>query len=332
MAAKARVSTSTVSRFLNGKKRLSPGTERRIQNAVNALGYAPNRVARSLRMSRTSMIGMLIPDSSNPFFSGVVKGAEDAARSAGFALILFSTNEDADQELAHLGSLRALRCDGALLIAAPVGPNETAHRKRLEDLPLPIVCVERTVGLPFDTVIADNRSGAYEATRHLIDLGHRRIGLVSADREISSHVHRREGYAQAMAEARLRAPVSWNLRSPLTVNDGFRAASRLLALDDPPTAIFAASNSLCLGAVAALRSARKRCPDDVSVVGYDSYDWQDMFEPRLSTVKQPAYLLGQRSAELLIDRITGKKSGPPEEVILRPELVVRGSTAAARRA
>jgi LacI family transcriptional regulator len=328
VARRARVSASTVSRFLNGKKRVAAATERRILSSVAALGYAPNRVARSLRLSRTSTLGMLIPDNANPFFSGLVRGAEDAARAAGFALMLFNTGEDRDQERAHLETLQALRCDGVLLIAAPEGPDEAARWAVLRRLAVPVVAVDRAVPLPVDTVVADNAGGGAQAARHLLGLGHRRMGLVSVDYDVATHRQRRAGFVRALAAAGVARRPEHELRVPLTVEDGRAAAERLLAAPSPPTALFVTSNALSIGAIAGVQARGLRCPEDLAVIGYDSYDWQEVFRPRLTTVEQPAYSMGQRAAALLAGRITGSVSGPPVKVVLDTKLVVRESAGA----
>jgi DNA-binding LacI/PurR family transcriptional regulator len=325
VARAAGVSTSTVSRFLNGKKRLSAETEQRIQEVAARLGYAPNRVARSLRLKQTQTIGLLIPDNGNPYFSALVKGAEDAARSSGYAVVLFSSHEDQSHEAAHLRTMAALRCDGALVIVAPDGADEPARRERLGALPFPTVFLDRRAGLPADTVVADNTHGGREATRHLLSLGHRRVGLVTVDYDVSSQRERVDGFVAALAEAGVPRRPELEARVPLGVQDGFSATSRLLTATSPPTALFATSNALAIGAVAAIQAKGLRCPEDVSVVGYDSYDWQDVFAPRLTTISQPAYLMGERAATLLIERLSGKRSGPPEAIVLRPSLVVRDS-------
>jgi DNA-binding LacI/PurR family transcriptional regulator len=255
----------------------------------------------------------------------MVKGAEDAARAAGFALVLFNTNEELAQERAHLETLQALRCDGALLICAPAVAEERARWDALEHFPLPLVAVDRAVPLPVDTVVADNAGGGHEAGRQLAKLGHRRIGLVTVDYEVSSHRDRRAGFHRALAEAKVERRKEYEVRVPLTVNDGFAGTSRLLDLAEPPTAIFVTSNALTIGTIGALQARGLRVPQDVSVVGYDSYDWQEVFQPRLTTVKQPSYLMGQRAAELLVARVVGKRKGAAEKVVLPTTLVVRDS-------
>jgi LacI family transcriptional regulator len=326
VARAAGVSISSVSRYLNGKKRLSAETEQRILKVTAELGYAPNRVARSLRLQSTDTIGVLLPDSSNPFFSELVKGVEDAARTSGFAIVLLNSAEDREREAAQLRTMVDLRCDGALVIVAPFGPDEEQRRERLRSLPIPAVFVDRLPGFPADSVVADNMHGGYEATRHLIGLGHRRIGLVSVDYQVSSQRDRVAGWAQALAEAKLPRRTEHEAYVPLTVQDGFSGTSRLLGRKEPPTALFVTSNSLAIGAVAAVQARGLSCPRDVSVIGYDSYEWQDVFAPRLSTVHQPAYLMGQRAATLLIQRLREGRGDRPEGIVLRPTIVVRGST------
>jgi LacI family transcriptional regulator len=259
-----------------------------------------------------------------------VRGAEDACRNAGFALVLSSSGEDRAREAAHLQTLQDLRCDGALIIVTPEGPQEAERRERLERFPLPAVYLDRLPGIPADTVVADNFNGGHEATRYLIRLGHRRIALVTVDYEVSSHRDRRSGYLAALKEAGLGRRPELEAHVPLTVQDGFSAASALLALPERPTAFFVTSSALTIGTVSAIQARGLRCPQDASVIGYDSYEWQEVFAPRLSTIKQPAYLIGQRAAELLLDRVSGKKTGAREKLVLRTTLLVRDSCEALR--
>lgn len=326
VAARAGVSISTVSRCLSGKRKLAPEVERRILEAARALHYSPNRMARSLRTQRTNALGMIIPDNSNPYFSDVVKGAEDAARAAGFVVLLFNSGESRNREREHLTTMQSFRCDGALVIAAPEGDDERRRREHLRDVPFPVVYLGRDPGFDADVVIADSLGASREAVTHLIRLGHRRLGIITVNEAVSSQRDRVAGFHAALAAAGITPRDEYEVRVPLTVGDGFSGASRLLSLPKPPTAIFATSNALGIGAVGAVEARGLRCPEDVSVLGYDSYPWQDVFHPRLTTVRQPAYQIGQRAAELLVARVTGKRQGPPERIVLQASLVVREST------
>jgi LacI family transcriptional regulator len=330
VAARAGVSISTVSRCLSGKRKLTPEVERRILDAARALHYSPNRIARSLRTQRTMALGMILPDNSNPYFSDVVKGAEDAARAAGFVILLFNSGESREREREHLTTMESFRCDGALVIPAPEGEDEQRRREELVKLQFPAVFLGRDPGFAADVVIADSLGASREAVTHLVRLGHRRIGIVTVSEEVSSARERVAGYRAALADAQLPVREEYVVRVPLTVGDGVAAASRLLALPEPPTALFTTSNTLGIGAVGAIEAHGLRCPDDVSVVSYDSYAWQEVFHPRLTTVKQPAYQIGQRAAELLIARVTGKNAEPPQRTVLHATLVVRESTGPAR--
>ncbi len=329
VAKRAEVSIATVSRYLN-KKRVSPPAEQRILAAIKELSYSPNRVARSLRARRTMTLGMIIPDITNPFFPAVVKGVEETARAAGFALTLFNAGEDEEREWECLQVLQALRCDGAVLIMAPEGPNHARRREQLQQVKLPTVYVDRAPDFEADIVAADNLHSAQEAVRYLLGLGHTRIGAVTANLAVAVHRDRVEGYRRALREAGLAPSPAYEVRATPTVADGYAVTARLLELADRPSAIFVTSNRLTIGAMAAVEAHGLRCPQDVSVIGYDNYEWQDVYHPRMTTVAQPTYLMGTRATELLIGRLTGAVVGPPQRLLLQSQLVIRESTGAYR--
>jgi LacI family transcriptional regulator len=324
VAERAGVSTASVSRYINGK-RVSPAAEKRIVAAIEALGYAPSGVARGLKLRQTMTIGMVIPDITNPFFPAVVRGVEDTVRDAGYTLMLMNAGEDEDREWDCLRALLAQRCDGALLIMAPIGPSHATRRHQLQQLKLPIVYVDRTPDFAADVVTTDNRASAQEAVRHLLRLGHARIGVLTPRAEISVHRDRVEGYRRAVTDAGLPLRPELEIQASPTEADGYSAASRLLSMPEPPSAIFATSNGLTIGAMAAIEGHGLACPDDISVVGYDSHAWQDVFHPRLTMVAQPTYLMGARAAELLIARIRHGHPVPSERIVLPSTLVVRES-------
>lgn len=330
VAERARVSTATVSRYVN-HKRVSPAAEQRILAAIQELGYRPSRVARGLKLKQTLTLGVVIPDITNPFFPAVVKGVEDTARAAGFTLVLMNAGEDEDREWACLEALQAQRCDGALLIPAPAVPHHAARRRQLQQFPLPLVYVDRTPDFEADCVFADNVHSAQEAVRHLLRLGHTRIACLTPDFDVSVHRERLAGYRHALVDANLRLAPEYEARAAPSVADGYSAMSNLLALSERPSAIFITSNRLTIGAIAAIESHGVRCPDDISVLGYDSYDWQDVFHPRLTTVAQPTYLMGKRATELLISRIKGERTGRPIQIVLQSNLIVRESCGLYRR-
>jgi LacI family transcriptional regulator len=324
VARRAGVSISTVSRYLNHKV-VSAAAERRIEEAIKELAYLPNRIARSLKMKRTMTIGMVIPDITNPYFPEVVKGVDSAARAAGFNLILANAGEDALIEWEHLQTLRGLRCDGVVLIPAPRAGDETEWQRRLEAYPLPLVFVDRQVGSARDVVVSDNLKASGDAVRHLLRLGHKQIALLDTTLEVSSHRERAEGYVQAMKEAGLGPDPSYMARVHASAADGFAATQKLLELPQPPTAMFVPNSRLTIGALQAVAARGLRCPEDLSIISYDDYEWQEAFRPRLTTIAQPGFLIGQRGAEVLIGRITDDTERAHEQIVLGSRLLVRES-------
>lgn len=324
VALRAGVSTATVSRYLNGKK-VSPAADQRIGAAIEELSYSPNLLARSLKLKRTMTLGMVIPDITNPFFPAVVKGVEDTARRAGFIFMLFNAGEDEEREAECIGALQAQRCDGAVLIIAPKGPRHMQHRQQLQKLTLPVVYVDRAPDFDADVVIADNVQSATDAVRHLIRLGHTRIAAVSVNLDLTVHRDRLEGYRRALKEANLPRMPELEVSATPTVPDGYSVVAQLLALSERPSAIFVTSSRLTIGTMAAIEGHGLACPRDISVVGYDNYEWQEIFHPRMTTVAQPAYLMGARAAELLLARIREGRSRPLQRILLRSTLVVRES-------
>jgi LacI family transcriptional regulator len=325
VAERAGVSIATVSRCLNDK-RVSPAAEQRIRAAIKELAYSPNRIARSLRSQKSMTLGMIIPDITNPFFPAVVSGVEETARAARFALMLFNAGEDEEREWECLKVLQALRCDGILLIMAPEGPTHSRRRTQMQQLKLPIVYLDRAPDFEADIVVADNLHSSQEAVRHLLTLGHRRIGVVAADLAVAVHRERLEGYRRAMQDAGVTPSPGLEARARPTVADGYAATAQLLARPDPPTALFVTSNRLTMGAMSAIEAHGLRCPQDISVIGFDNYEWHDVYHPKMTTISQPTYLMGARAAELLIRRIDGSLSGAAHQMLLKSTLIIREST------
>ncbi len=330
VAAKAGVSISTASRFLNGRK-VRPAAEKRLAAAVLETGYSPNRVAQSLRRARTTTLGMIIPDITNPFFPAVVKGVEDTARSAGFALVLLNAGEDGARESDCLTLVQALRCDGLLMIMAPLRGHQNRRRPSAGDLKLPVVYIAAAPSFDADMVLADDVRAAEQAVRHLVSLGHTRIGCLAADSDLSVHHNRFEGYRSALRKAGLEQRPEFEVRARATVADGYSATTKLLGLKERPTALFATSYRITIGVMSAIESDGLRCPEQISVIGYDSYDWQDVFHPKISVIAQPSYLMGVRAAELLMSRLASRNVGAPEQILLQSSLVIRESCGPAPR-
>jgi LacI family transcriptional regulator len=327
VARLAEVSVATVSAVVNGTSVVSPKRAERVSKAMEALDYHADQIARSLKTGRTQTVGMILPDVTNPFYPEVITGAEEVARVARYSVILCNANEDPDQEQQQLNTLFSHRVDGVLIACSdPAISFDRLMRRRF-----PIVCFDRIpFGFRGDTVSTDNFLGAYEATNHLIQLGHKRIALMAGRTELSTHSGRLEGYRTAMLSAHLPVLDEHSRLGGMQAQAGYDFAHWLFELPDSPTAVFCTNNKLLLGFVRAMREIGIRCPEDVSVVGFDDFAWTENFQPRLTTVAQPARELGRRSMQLLLERIQSKVDElpmQPRNVVLEPELRIRESTA-----
>jgi LacI family transcriptional regulator len=348
----AGVSTATVSRVLSGIGKASPETSHRVRAAASELGYRPSAIARSLKLRATRTLGLIVTDIENPFFPQLVRGAEDAARDAGYALLLCNASDDPDREAGYLDLLVDRRVDG-LIIAAGSLPRR--HAGWLARSPLPVVLVNtRAAGLRLPSVVSANRAGGRLAVEHLLQLEHRRIGVLTAPPRHHDAPDRLAGGRDAIAAAGLSGNPLVVVIGDAHVGGGERAAAELLTLAPDVTAIVAYNDLMAIGAMRTIRSLGRSVPRDVSVVGFDDIDLAAYVEPALTTIAQQTAEMGRRAVETLTVSL---RSRPPEsngrglgrpsgstrldasshsrrgrEVVLDVHLVVRGSTAAARLA
>jgi DNA-binding LacI/PurR family transcriptional regulator len=324
VAHRAGVSTATVSRALSGGGPVSQAAAERVRSAARTLGYEPNRIARSLRVRRTRLAAVLIPDVQNPFFTAVVRGVEDVLQAEGWTLLLGNSDDHADRESRNLATLRAEGAAGVVLVP---GQEASAYRSLL-GRGLVLVAIDRSPeGLDVDRVTVANVEGARRAVAHLLALGHRRVGLVGGPRGPSTSADRRRGYEAALAAAGVRRLATLVEEGDFRPQGGRAAVERLLSREPQPTALFVTNDLMTLGAYEALRARGLRVPQDVAVVGFDDAPWAPWLDPPLTTVAQPAYELGRRAAELLLDRLE-RPARPPRSVVLEARLVVRESCGA----
>jgi LacI family transcriptional regulator len=327
VARLARVSVTTVSSIVNGRGGISPEVTRRVEDAIATLDYHPNEVARGLKVSRTFTIGIILPDVSNVFFNDILRGVESEARRNGYSVILCDSNEDPVQEQEMLTVLIRRRVDGILLASTQASLAESRLAMRRP----PIVCFDRTPrGFEGPAVVVDNVRASYEATRHLIELGHQHIAIIAGPETTLTGSGRLEGFRQALQEGHLPLPEEYIRPGGFSMEGAYRAALQILQLPNPPTAILVCNNRMTLGLMRALRDLGLKCPQDVSVVGFDDFDWSDLFSPRLTTIVQPSYEIGKRATGILLQVIQApdkhRDSGEEHRVVLEAELRVREST------
>ena len=330
VAKRAGVSAMTVSRVVNGTGYTSVEARTRVEAAIEELGYVPNALARQLRSKRTKTIALVVSDISNPFFTTIARGVEDVAASHGFSVMYCNTDESETEEEQYLLMLIERQVDGVLLV--PTRSSGTSFRL-LHAHHMPVVVMDRRVAARnVDGVLCDSEAGAHALTRHLSELGHRRIAVLTGRRNISTSEDRVAGCRRALEEAGLVMDEAlvhhggFNF-GKLNQADGHRMAQLVLAADgERPTALFCANNFIAFGAIRALREAGLRVPEDMSVVAFDDLPEEWVSEPFLTVAAQPAYEIGHRAAALLLDQISGDHDATGESIVLPFELIIRRSS------
>lgn len=325
VAREAGVSSATVSRVLNHTGKVNATTRARVEAAIRRLGYRPSRVARRLRVQQghSHILGLMIPDIQNPFFSDVARGVEDYAYTHEYAVILCSSDEQVEKQNFYLHTMRSEAVDGIIL--PPIAGEESVVARLARDEGIPVVCLDRRLpGLDLDTVVVDNRKGAFDAVSQLLALGHRRIGIITGLPGLSTSDERLEGYMKALSEQGLPAARELIREGNSKYDGGLAETEALLALPHPPTALFTCNNLMTLGALEALHRAGRRIPDDVSLIGFDDIPWAASLNPPLTTVRQSGHEMGRRAAELLLARIADPGRSPLQ-IMLQPRLIVRRS-------
>jgi LacI family repressor for deo operon, udp, cdd, tsx, nupC, and nupG len=330
VARVANVSTATVSRALSNPERVKQSTRDRVFLAVEATGYTANQSARSLRQQNSRTILVALPDIRNPFFSTILDAIEREAARRGYGVLVanrFLGSRPGRQIREYFVSNRA---DGLLLLDGSIALEELLQlRSGHVSMPLVVAC-EEIARAPFQTVTTDNSYAAFCATRHLIDLGHRRLGHIRGPSGNPLTSERDAGFRRALREADITLREEWIFAGNFEMQSGAEAAERYMKLSIRPDAVFAANDESAIGFVSGLRQHGLECPRDVSVVGFDDLAIASHFWPPLTTMRQPREALGRLAAEALIDLIEGQSSGrAPQHIVLSSELIVRGSTAPA---
>lgn len=318
VARLAGVSIATVSRVVSDKPNVSEQSRQRVLIAINQLNYRPSRVARSLRAQRGQVIGLVVSDIQNPFFTSVVRAVEDTAYEHKYAFLLCNTDENPEKEAMYVDLMVAENVAGIIL--SPTRETDNSCQ-RLADAGIPVVAIDRrTLQAQVDTVVIDNIKAACELVGCLIRQGHRRIGAILGTPIATTGHERLEGYTRALEENGLAVDLELVRAGPPNKTFGFEQAHALMELPAPPTALFTGNNLLTLGALRALYERRLRVPQDVAVAAFDELEWMYLVQPSFPVVAQPSYEMGRVAANLLMTRMHDR-SRPPQEVML--EAIVR---------
>ncbi len=323
VAQLAGVSTATVSRVLSDKPYVSDEIRQRVLEAVEALDYRPNRVARSLRIQKTSTIGLLVSDIRNPFFTDISRAVEDFAHQNDYTVFLCNTDENPEKEKLYLDLMDAENVAGIILSPTRHTAQVFSQVYRSD---IPVVIIDRHVPHPeLDHVLIDNVDAAQKLVNHLIDDGHQRIaatfGIAS-----TTGAERREGYLRALKENGIKPDPELSLFVDAKEEAGCDAVLKLLSLPQPPQAIFTTNSLLTAGALRAIRQKNLSIPDEIAIAGFDETRWTTLIVPPLTVIAQPTQEIGQTATELLLKRI--KEPGRPYRVVtLKGQLTVRQSCA-----
>ena len=325
VAKLAGVSKSSVSRVINGNfEHMANETRDKILSAMKELDYTPNSLAQSLKKKTTKTIGIILSDISNPFWSEVLKGVQNECMRMGYGLMVSSSGEDEIIEKENILTLRNKQVDG--LVINTTGRNTELFNNLVEEK-YPFVLLDRSSDVSnIDTVIVNNILGAKMSIQHLVDQGHRRIGiLLYPPGNKSPRIDRLQGYKECLQLNGIEIDDDLIKICENKTGSGVAATKELLSLTNYPTAIFSTNTILNLEVIMGVKKVGLKVPEDVSVIGYDDYPWVPLLDPPLTTVSQPAYELGVKSTELLIKKMKRKRQPKPQTIQLEPELMIRRS-------
>lgn len=328
VARKAGVSLGTASRVLNDHKSVSSELRSRVVRAIEVLGYRPDSVAQSMRRGATRAVAIVIRDITVPVFASFVKAAQEALQDAGYALIVSGSDDRRDRELELLDLVSRRRLDGLIMTTA--SESDEALLRAREALRIPVVLLDRTSPSRFDALLVAHREGTRKAVDHLLDLGHRRIALLTGPTTVRPAAERVRGYDDAFAARGLEIDARLVRTSGFGSDVAYLEASGLLGQPSPPTAFIAGGVTMLAGVLRAVRAHDLRVPDDISIIGSCDSDLAELATPPVTVVQWSYAELGRAAAELLLDRLQRDRDRPPRHIKFPADLIIRGSCAAPR--
>lgn len=319
----AGVSYQTVSRVINNRPDVREATRQRVQEVIDETGYRPSHIARSLATSRTSTIGLVVPDISNPFFAVIARGAEQVATERDYTILLSSTNEDVSREVEVLNMLDERYVDG--VIVCGFRQKDELLQEALSHFKAVVLVNRRLDGEVLPAVLVDDALGGYLVTRHLLQEGHTAVGFLAGPSNSYSGAGRLRGYEQALAEAGITPEKGWVKHCTPTVYHGQEAACELLETRRELSALFCFNDLVALGALRGCDALGFRVPADVAIAGFDDIMLAGVVSPALTSCRVPREEMGRLAASMLLDCID-KGAGCCSEIVVKPELAVRSST------
>lgn len=322
----AGVAPITASRVLNNSGYASEDVRRRVKQAAEQLNYVPNVLARSLKSKRTHTLALVITDITNPFWTTVARGVEDAASEKGYNVIFCNTDESAQKQKAYLQTLIQKQVDGVLLVPASSEENPIEFLKQQN---VRVVLLDRNLpNTEVDVIRCDSKGGAYRLVKLLIKLGHRNIGIIRGPYGVSSAEDRMAGYQLALEENGQKINDQFVCSGEFSVESGYQLTKKLLSMSPRPTAMFASNNFIAIGALKALRDAHVVVPDEMSVVGFDDLPLAIVVDPFLTVADQPAYEMGRLATQRLLEQLDSEIPDEVQEIVLPVSIIERKSTKA----
>jgi len=323
IAKLASCSTATVSRVMNNHPSVSEKTRSKIKQIIENYSYRPSNIARSLIRKKTGTIGLVFADITNPFYAEIAKGIEDEARKCNYSVIFCATNDSQEIQREYIHLLRENRVDGMIFASIRLYDPDVV-KLVIEGIPLVLVN-RRLEGLRPDSVALDNVKGAYLAVKHLIKHGHKKIAVIRGVSDFSTDVDRFEGYKNALIEHGLNIEDAFVKRGDFKRGGGYSASKEILKMRNRPTAIFATSDDMALGAWEAILESRLRIPQDIALVGFDDINFASFKGVELTTVSQRKDEMGIKAVRLLMERIMHKGEKVSRQILLQPKLIIRKS-------
>ncbi|MHC1770276.1 MAG: LacI family DNA-binding transcriptional regulator [Flexilinea sp.] len=322
VASLANVSSATVSRVLSNKPHISAEKRQCVLQAAKTLGYQPSHIARSLRVQSSQIIGLIITDIQNPFFTGLVRAVEDQAYENQYGVLLCNSDENPDKESLYVDLMVAEKVAGVIIVptSESAGPIN-----KLFNAKIPLVVVDRQIrDLDLDTVIINNYKAAYDGISNLIENGHKRIGAILPTKEVTTGSERYRGYVGALNHQGISEDPTL-IRSGIPKEAiGYQFANELMDLSDPPTALFTGNNLLTVGTIHAIMDRGMSIPEDISIIAFDDMDWYTIINPKLTAIAQPIYKMGWTATDLILKRINDIDK-PVERITYKTDLKIRNS-------
>ncbi len=323
VAKHAGVSIATVSHVINNTRFVSEETKQKVFAAMEKFAYKPNAVARSLRKKESRIIGLILPDNTNPYFAEIAWSIEYASRNLGYSVILCNSDGNVTQESSYIDILLEKQVDGVILVAAG---ESTANFLKLQERNIPTVMVDRdSPNVNIDSIQINNALFGQIATDHLLELGHKKIACITGPREVTPSFDRVDGYKKALKLREIPINDEFIIRGDFKPQGGYLAASKLLSLNSRPTAIFACNDLMAFGVIHAATEAGINIPEELSLIGFDDIYLSTYCNPQLTTIKQPRMEMGEDAVHFLISRMKDHEK-LSRKIVLNASLIIRSST------